>query len=197
MRKSVVFSSVIFALVVFVSVTACKKGDKDPSFTLQTRAKRLVGEWKMKEAKITLTIADSSGTSASQTVKMQGESYSVDVVGKGTATGLHKLSISIAKEGKFSFSETFDTVKTVGKGAWDFLGKTGEYKNKQRVLFNMGSSGVNSYYIYVFNKTLNAFQYNLEELSKDEIIMTCTDELLNTTSNGTSLFITSAYTFKQ
>lgn len=190
-------AGLVFYICLFlVSLGACKKGEADPAFSLRSRQARLQGDWKMQEGNIVVKIVPASGSAQETTFILEGKDYHVDLPGIGTINGIHTIDLKINDDGSFVCAETIDKYQSTDKGHWDFLSRSGTYKNKERVMFDLGSLGVNSFYIDAFNKGNSAYSYALRRLSKHEIILECRDEFISSVDGKTSYYLTSWFRFR-
>src|SRR5687767_11741630 len=84
--------------------TTCKKGEDDPAFTLQSRKARLEGDWNLKEGSASLTLVPYN-----EHFKFDGSGMNVYVTYTGGQptiyTGNYRLTMSLSKDGHFTFQE--------------------------------------------------------------------------------------------
>ena len=128
------FTIIILLLILITGLTACKKGENDPSISLLTRKIRLTGEWKVKE--LVIEKIDSSG--ASEITKFKGSDVEVKLntaEGSYTHNGEGKYIIEIFYNGKYEitnnksltenyYENEFLSVNNITeKGVWYWLSK--------------------------------------------------------------------------
>lgn len=184
-----------FLLGVSLSFVSCKKGEGDPAFTLKSRYKRMLGEWKLKEGITTISIKDQQALHQLYTYTFTANEFLTNVVGKGTLQGPHVLSLSMGESDDFQVKEQFGTENRIYKGHWDFLQKQGEFKNKERLMFTLQAESANPGSFASFNKALNGFTYAIEALGKkDELILRTDDELMASYKDG-DIYISARYVF--
>jgi len=154
--------AVLAILVVASSITACKKGEGDPSISLRSRASRVAGEWTVDtqdmKSDYSGTSTGSSGYTGSSTEKITPTTYSMTNTSGGvsvTTTGIvssHKYTFE--KEGTWTHEFNYTTEKTqddsqsgftditkttevhtiTESGVWNFLGKVqADTKNKEEM----------------------------------------------------------------
>ena len=194
-----VWRLVILSICICCSLTSCKKGEDDPSFTLQTRTARASSEWKMKEGLLTAKIVDINNQTASITYSLSGKEYSVGIIGKGTAVGPFEIQLTLEKDNSFLCKQLIDQNLEVTKGNWQFMKKQGEYKNKERMLFKTANNVATSNSFLSFSKAGFSFVYAISELSKDRMVLECSNELIFADVIGNvndKVYITARYVFK-
>jgi hypothetical protein len=103
------------ALVLLVAVMAiptfqsCKKGENDPSISLKSRNARITAKWKLTKIEGTETMVN-SGTTNTITTTYDGITKTVTSTlfpTPNTTTGTYEMTID--KQGKVSWSETYTT----------------------------------------------------------------------------------------
>jgi len=189
--------SVFLGILILSGNSSCKKGEGDPAFTFKSRHKRMSGDWKIKEGLTSVSFKNQQTVLNVTTYSFTANEYQIAVVGKGTIKEAHTLYLSIGAEDDFEMTENFGQVTKKLKGHWDFLGKRDDFKNKERILFNLQSESSNpGSYIY-FNKGLNAFTFAIEALgNKEELILRTDEELLAATADG-EIYLSSRYVFSR
>ncbi len=132
--KKVLFTlaAVAISAVVFDS---CKKGEEDPFLSLRSRKARLVGEWKLSAGTETYV---SGGATTTTTYT---ETQKTETAGSNSVTTGYTSTIKIEKDGSFSWTEV-ETVgsvvtTTTNEGTWNWVGRVGEAKNKEYVVFTV------------------------------------------------------------
>ena len=194
-----VWRLVILSICICCSLASCKKGENDPSFTLQTRTARASSEWKMKEGLLTAKIVDINNQTASITYSLSGKEYSVGIIGKGTAVGPFEIQLTLEKDNSFLCKQLIDQNMEVTKGNWQFMKKQGEYKNKERMLFKTANNVATSNSFLSFSKAGFSFVYAITELSKDRMVLECSNELIFADVIGNvndKVYITARYVFE-
>lgn len=183
-----------FCLLLLLS--SCKKGEDDPAFTLLSRKARLTGEWKLTEGKITVGIKDSSGAYAAYVYNLGASKYTILNTNNGFVyEGDCKLNLSIAKNGAIVIKQLMDSLSFDAVGTWDFEGKVGESKNKERVNVQLNTMTNSSFY-RLFNKAQPHFMYRIKELRNSKLVLVCKEEMIELDSSA-GIYITSEYTFSQ
>lgn len=194
MRKSILY---VFILIVSLGSVTCKKGEDDPAITLLSRKARLTGNWQMVKGSITIGVKDSTGAYASQVYKLEADHYNYDVIGKGASfVGNCKLSISFTKNGAVTLDQVMDSLKISANGNWDFEGKVGKNKNKERVSIKLNSINNYSNRFRTFNKAQMDFTYRIKELRNKRLVLVSDQEMI-LLDNSAGVYITSEYTFTQ
>ena len=143
-----------------LATPSCKKGENDPGLSLSSRTARMAGEWDVSSSSSTsgysyddVTFSNSTeynGTvSTSTSTTTQGSSSS----SSSTTRNVSEYSYIINKDGTYdmTYNYTYQTTDDNGwtttvtdhtitsseSGTWSFLGKAkGEFKNKERAIFN-------------------------------------------------------------
>lgn len=132
--KKVLFAmaAVTIAAVVFDS---CKKGEEDPFLSLHSRKGRLVGEWKLNSGTETFTSGGSTTTTT------YTETQKTETAGSTSVTTGYTATVKIEKDGSFTWTEveTVGSVSTTttNEGTWNWVGRVGEAKNKEYVVFTV------------------------------------------------------------
>jgi hypothetical protein len=194
-RKTILLSAIVGFLVVNNS---CRKGEDDPSVTLLTRKARVAGKWKLQQGKLTLGIKDSAQHAASYNFTFDDHSYKLSKVYNGANfDGPSELSLSFSKTGKFSFKQTIDNDTFDASGTWDFQGKGGGYKNKERMTIKLDN--VNGYLedYAKFNKASANFSYRIKQLRNKLMVLEVDKELVYLDETSFGYYITAEYTFVQ
>ncbi len=177
----------LFAGVIAVVFTACKKGEKDPFFSLLSRKARLSSEWTIQswtEQSSILDLDQNGDTLSDQDAlyTIDGDSihYTVDLgstFGQVSESGLvNTATWVIRKDGTwrkeidykihFSSGTKSEQTKTILTGTWNFLGKVDSFKNKERVIFDILTRDVD--FTETFTSippatTTNSYTYNYGE----------------------------------
>lgn len=192
--KKLICISVVFILAL---CTSCKKGEDDPFFTFASRKARLAGEWKMTSGSITIGIKDSVGTSKSQVYKMTATNYEYDIVGKGAHFEEKcMLQITFTKKGEVTIMQEMDSLRLDSRGTWDFLGRTGDNKNKESINIQLNTISGKSGWYRLFNKAFTNFNYKIRELRNKKLVLYCEEEMVELTT-GIGVYISSEYEFAQ
>lgn len=194
-RKKICLCTVAFMLLITVS---CKKGENDPAFTLLSRKARLEGNWKMKEGSLTVGIKDSTGAYGGIVYKLQADKYDLTFPGNGGRfDGPCKLNISFTKDGLVKLEQQMDSVSITASGTWDFQGKVGKAKNKERITVQLSQLTGYSNRLDLFNKSVYTFTYRIKELRNKMLVLAADEEMIEIYKNGVGYYVTSEYTFVQ
>lgn len=172
MKKSILFLAAIGLLAVTPS---CKKGENDPALSLASRKARITGEWDVTNFESTYTSLEDGVTYTSTTSydgSIQTTTYSWSEDGSTTTSTstrtVNDHSWVINKDGSFTrtyeytyqeededfwsgniTTTTYVVIETT-TGTWSFVGKVkDEYKNKERVVFNVLETNDNTSYTWV------------------------------------------------
>lgn len=183
--------------VLFLSLFACKKGEDDPAITLLSRKARLEGDWKMVSGSMTIGFKDSTGAYAAQIYKFEETRYTYVETGLGATFEKDcYLKISFTKKGGVTIDQMMDSFKIASSGTWDFQGKVGKAKNKERISIKLNALNNYSNYLDMFNKAQTAFTYRLKEL-RDKRLVLVSDEEMVVLDSGEGIYITNEYIFTQ
>ncbi len=194
MRKSIFY---VFILTVSLGAVTCKKGEDDPAVSLLSRKARLAGNWQLVKGSITIGVKDSTGAYASQVYKLESDHYNYDIIGKAASfVGDCKLAISFTKKGVVTIDQVMDSLKISANGNWDFEGKVGHNKNKDRVSIKLNSINNYSNRFRTFNKAQMDFTYRIKELRNKRLVLVSDQEMI-LLDNSAGVYITSEYTFTQ
>ncbi len=154
--KKVLFGALALALVAG-SFTSCKKGENDPGLSFKSRKGRMAGEYTISKMSVTST-STSGGSTTTETTTIDGTTLTITQSSGGsstTTTGtVNTADMTINKDGTYNmvldfsisqdiFGTTYTTTTNNNdSGNWSFLGKDkdGEWKNKERVVFNVTNS---------------------------------------------------------
>lgn len=195
----IVWRSLIIVVCACSCLAGCKKGENDPSFTIQTRTARASSEWKMKEGLLTAKIIDINNQSASITYSLSGKEYSVGIIGRGTAVGPFEIQLTLENDNSFLCKQVIDQDLEITKGTWQFMKKQGKYKNKERMLFKTANNVATSNNFLSFSKAGFSFVYAISELRKDRMVLECSNELIYADVIGNvndKVYITARYVFE-
>ena len=194
MKKTIVFLTLFVLSLLF---QLCKKGENDPDFTLLSRKQRVEGNWKMKEANITIGVKDSTGAYSALKYKLKETSYILDFVGSGAHFEEKcNLTISFTKTGTAIIKQTMDSLSVEFMGFWDFEGKVGKNKNKERISIRLEELNNYSNRFRLFNKSQTQFTYRIKELRDKKMVLVSEEEMIVIDSSA-GIYITSEYTFVQ
>lgn len=131
-------------LILATSMTACKKGENDPFFSLLSRKARLAGEWKLSSADYESKTVDGDGTTVTTTT-YDGTEMTETTDGDGK-TFPYSEKITIDKNGTFSIyveeeitysQDQTGIQKITMEGVWYFIDGINDtdIKDKERVEF--------------------------------------------------------------
>ena len=153
----------------------------------------------MKEGLLTAKIVDINNQTATITYSLSGTEYSVGIIGKGTAVGPFEIALTLENDNSFLCKQLINQDLEITKGNWQFMKKQGAYKNKERMLFKTANNVATSSNLLSFSKAGFSFVYALSELSKDRMVLECSNELMyaNVTGNvNDKVYITAKYVFE-
>lgn len=154
--KKVLFGALALALVAG-SFTSCKKGENDPALSFKSRKGRMAGEYTISKM-TTTTTTTSGGSTTTETMTIDGSVITMTQSSGGSSTSttgtVNTADMTINKDGTyemiidFSFTQDIfgttytNTTNSNESGNWSFLGKDkdGEWKKKERVVFNVTNS---------------------------------------------------------
>jgi len=163
MKKSILM---LAAGALLLATPSCKKGENDPFLSLSSRKGRITGDWSVTGQEGTSSYTSGDWTSSS-TTSLSGNTLTTtqSTTNSGTTTTttetrtINDHSWTISKDGTFSrtynytYTEEEDgwfgnttitttyTITSTQTGTWSFVGKAkDEYKNKERVVFNVLSA---------------------------------------------------------
>lgn len=162
----IVLLAVVLAVPAF---QACKKGKNDPAISLKSRKARLVGEWRLEEGTITITLGSNT-----QVITYNGSTASYSTGGSVSYT----QTVTVNKDDTWESNEMNDGDLTVQEGQWYFMGdnKDNEIKNKECVGFVITrqtfTPAGGSASIYSASGVTPDFVWRLDKLSSKEIIVT-------------------------
>lgn len=183
--------------VLSLSFFACKKGEDDPAITLLTRKARLEGKWNMVGGSMTIGFKDSTGAYAARIYTFDESRYTYVETGLGaTFEADYYLKLSFTKKGGVTIDQKMDSFKIASSGTWDFQGKVGKAKNKERISIKLNSLSNYSNYLNTFNKAQTSFTYRMKEL-RDKRLVLVSDEEMVVLDSGEGIYITNEYTFTQ
>jgi hypothetical protein len=174
---------ILMAVIIVPAFVACKKGPNDPSISLKSRNARVIAKWKL--TAITGSESGISGTTGWTTsYSFNGTTYSATSSLGGTpTTGTGSFDMTIEKEGKYSYNETFtpsgSTAASVTSGN-DFWYWADNDNNK--IAIYLGDGG------FLFG----GGQYNIDELKSKELILKTYTRHVN---NGATSTLDLTYTF--
>lgn len=189
----------VFASVILLTVSSCRKGEDDPFFSLHTRKARLTNEWILIEGSqtSTQTIGESSLT-FDYVITEDSISY---FDGYENQTKAYSETLTFNKDETFcikSEQEYFETniFTTTHAGQWSFMSSDGDYKNKERVrllIETMTTAYVGQSSTTTYSEDDVSYILSLTRLSNDELIFdfdfTVQDETLNIDITGTKKFV--------
>lgn len=124
----------LLIILSFILLSSCKKGSEDPALSLRARTNRLAGDWKMVYGK-------------EEQMSVNGnfvKEYKDDLVYTGFNPSTRKCTweFTFKKDGNFisERKEYWDSLIYVFEketGKWNFLGKIGDWKNKEQILITI------------------------------------------------------------
>ena len=183
--KKVKKIAVLLMLVVLAStmLNSCKKGADDPFISFRSRDGRITAIWKLTQIDGTVVYYFGS-SSVSTTIKYDGTTLLQTSTPGGATSASGSYEMTIAKEGKISFSETYTTTGGTadvesGEGHWHWINSD---KNKNYIQLDGGS---------------NLFQagiYYVDKLGGSELILKSNSKDVN---NGHTNSTDITYTFEK
>ncbi len=194
MKLSHLFTGILLSSLIFVM--GCKKGEKDPKFTLLTRKARVIGDWRMTSGTAGYTFVKNS---VSYYFLLDGGGYTANETPIGQTAyiykGVYTLSMSFRKDGSFTFEENVDGKTINGTGTWNFTGAVGKDKNKESIVIELSGATGDATYAHLFNKFSTEFTYKIVELKNKEMILT-SGSAIDIDASGRSSF-QGEFTLKQ
>ena len=186
--KHLFFTSIFF-LIIFSS---CKKGQDDPSISLQSRKARLAGHWVMKSGTTSLTL-----DALSRSYKFNGSEvqiFTTPTVGPLIVYfGKFTLSLDYTKDGEFKFDELIVGYRTKCSGTWSFNEKSDDYKAKEVVLMETKDVEIGVVTESFLMQFAGTCSYKMLRLSKDELVIYNSGTYKN--SGGENVKYTSEFHF--
>lgn len=182
------------SLLSLLFFSSCKKGQDDPTVSLQSRKARLAGHWVMKSGTTSLTL-----DAMSRSYKFDGSEVQVFTTPTGGPLivyfGKYTLSMDFTKDGDFKFDEVIVGTRTKCSGSWSFNEKSDDYKAKELLLLetkNVEIGVVTDSFLMQFAGTCS---YKLIRLSKDELVIYNSGTYKN--SGGENIKYTSEFHFSK
>lgn len=131
-KRLIYFVFAISTIIVFTSITGCKKGENDPFLSLKSRRARISGEWKLKEGVVTYQ-SNFGGSPTNVTT-----TYTETTITTNGASVPYSETLTIGEDGTYTLSVTEDGVNVTVSGVWFFVGKIKDLglKNKEAILLN-------------------------------------------------------------
>jgi hypothetical protein len=186
MKKTILFA-VLGLTIAGSTFTGCKKGEGDPFMSLKSRKSRMAGDWKIESG--TQTNVNGSNTTT--------YTFTATTVSDGTNTDTYALNYKIEKDGTFESIETQSntgySVMTTTKGRWNFVGKVGDFKNKDHAIFyvdsevtvtTFGSNTTTSTDTYTGDQ--NSYVVELHTLKSKELVIKTSYTYTNGTTTSSS-----------
>ncbi len=145
-----------------LSLSSCKKGEDDPFLSLNSREKRIRGEWKVSTAEIRY-INQADNPYYEQYNETKVFVYWSDDYYNYTGEGTYYWNYDIRKNGTYTITKSINVIhyksqKSTEEGIWYFLDKNKDagYKNKECIAFQPQK--------YTYN---NIVQYEGENINPD------------------------------
>jgi hypothetical protein len=182
----------ILAILCFFLFSTCKKGEDDKGISLKSKKSKLSGEWRLVSGNADLT------------TEGYNETYSFDgthVVWTSTlyypVSDKYTLSLTIKKDGTFSFKEILAGTRLEASGTWNFNTGVGKEKRKEDVLFSIddvdhGYTDGNN----LFNRFSTNFKYTIKDLGSKKLVIHSAGKLFSDARWGYVTFSTD-YTFQK
>ena len=197
MKKIFLFLAIVCTFSFFIS---CKKGEDDPAISLKTRKARVTGEWHMTRGNIKVEEKVNGVVIGDLNYELTENSYTYKRSGSGkdtTLKGDYKMSLTLEKDGAVQFSQSLNSNIFQGSGTWNFVSGVGDAKKKESISFRITTLSGESYFVDLFNKSSTFFTYKIRELRNEKLVLESNAELVQTTDDGSSFYVTSIYTFVQ
>jgi hypothetical protein len=182
MKKVLV--SILIAAFFVPAFVGCKKGAEDPGLSLSSRNKRLIGEWEL--VSVEGTYQDYSGGTMYTTIYSYDNGVYTSTTNPGSSvfSGSGTFTMTIAKDGIYSWTETFTPNGltadiTSGEGFWYW--------------FDNDNSKIAVYIDYTNSWLFGGGIYDIVELSSKEIKL---HTYWKDTENGETEFREMTYTFE-
>jgi len=166
--------SALVALCCLFILSACKKGQDDPAFTLLSRKTRMEGSWHIVTGHLKI---EDNKASKKETLEydLSPAGLTVTLTSSGSSTvyvGQYDLTLNMKKNGDFSFLEKVGNTQLNGSGRWSFNSGAGETKKKADVMYVIENveSGTTSG-LALFNKANTNFEYFIRELRSKKLVL--------------------------
>lgn len=170
---------IVFTVLVALIFSNCKKSENDPLFSTKSRHTRACGLWTISSGSITSTYVDRNGVSSSVTYSLNNKNFTAEITGRGTLVGKFSLQLDMRDDDSFEVKQEFGGPLETYAGKWQFLHKSKDYKNKERMLFTLNANAASSVSLLSFSKGGFSFNYTINELSNDnKLVLVCEKELV-------------------
>ncbi len=161
-------------MLIPVFLGGCRKGEDDPLMSLKSRKSRMAGSWNLSGGQLTESVDDHFNTvKYSWKYTFKAGRFERRDTYYPPESGTYILSLNVDKNGTYSLKELFEGRELQAEGAWDFLQKSGDVKNKEEVNFiigkiNKGSTGD----YHLFNWGGINMRYRIKELRDKKLVLT-------------------------
>jgi hypothetical protein len=186
----------VFAFLIALIFTECRKGPDDPRISLRSRKARLCGAWNLKSGHIRLRVSEKGYPPTDLDIQhMNGSTADVqDDYSYALYSINYSLRLEIKTDGTFTMNENYSGSAFSSRGTWDFSGG-GRLKNKEAVVFVITSVDNGSTGSHLFNKECTEFTYELTELRNKEIAMDKANDIY-INSNGDEVSFSGHFIFQ-
>lgn len=146
-----------------MGIQSCKKGADDPFISFRSRKARVVGDWRIAQAKSTTNQLETLTNGSQTKTEIVVETDAGQTTATTTISGFPNSALSYDEETTYSFADdgtwssekkvvttfidtmvigfnndyyqqtTISNIVTESTGNWNFLGKLGEAKNKENI----------------------------------------------------------------
>lgn len=175
MKAIIIPGWLVLLLSSVLLISSCRKGENDPAFTLLGRKARIKGDWKLTEGKVEITYANPEKDDFDTYFSFDGSNFTLKYMDstQTSFSGTYSLKLSFIKEGEFSMDESLGASRFMARGDWQFVLKSGEYKNKERIEIRTDEVSVGStYYFHPLLIERNRAVFNIRELRKNRLVLT-------------------------
>lgn len=171
---------IVGTLLLSVAISACKKGENDPSLSLRTRKARVAGEWKVTSGKGSSQQNGPWGASTSSWT-FDGTTYSTTIGTGAPYAESRMMEFTFEKDGKYQMVDTWDGTKVTYEGDWNFNKGVGEAEGKSELLLSLGKL-IEDGITYDVIGHIHFESYVIDELRNDKMVLT--KESKSTSSSG-------------
>jgi hypothetical protein len=171
-------TKIIAALGLVFIFTLCKKGEDDPALSLRSRKARVVGDWALSSGTLsTVSRYGSAVYSSNQVFTGNAFSQTSSYTNGGTSnvttsTGVYSYKIKFEKNGTFSLTEILENSVNIQSGTWNFTGKVGDYKNKEKiVLYRESGTGLSGSSTISYSGDQVFKTFSIKELRNKKMVL--------------------------
>ncbi len=185
---------ILYFITLLLVISACKKGENDPSISFRTRKARLTGVWQIKTGTSRYVEESGTGLAYYETFYYDNNNYMFADNPNYYYVGGHTLTMKFEKDGKITFTEVFDGISTSYYGNWDFNNGIGEKKKKEQVIIHF-TSKTNYQGTFKYKGNLTDITYDISELRNDKMKLLAKYKTEN--PDGSSVYYEDIYEMKQ